>query len=77
MSSYLSPLGWEHINLSGDYLWPALSKARAGELRPVRPAASPLRAIYFIFPQDPFLRKNHSAGANLQNPAVAVASVWI
>jgi TnpA family transposase len=38
---YLSPLGWEHINLSGDYLWPALSKSRAGKLRPLRPGSSP------------------------------------
>ena len=20
--SYLSPLGWDHINLTGDYVWP-------------------------------------------------------
>jgi len=41
MLRFLSPLGWEHINLSGDYLWPALSKARAGKLRPLRPSSSP------------------------------------
>lgn len=22
--SHLSPLGWEHINLTGDYIWPEL-----------------------------------------------------
>jgi hypothetical protein len=25
---YLSPLGWEHINLTGDYLWRSSSKSR-------------------------------------------------
>jgi len=39
----LSPLGWEHINLTGDYVWSA-----AGEMtengdgfRPLRPAPDP------------------------------------
>jgi hypothetical protein len=40
---HLSPLGWEHINLTGDYVWSA-----AGEMtengdgfRPLRPASDP------------------------------------
>ncbi len=32
---YLSPLGWEHINLTGDYLW--RSSANAGKFRRLRP----------------------------------------
>ena len=38
---YLSPLGWEHINLTGDYLWRSRSVPAQGRFRPVRliPAA--------------------------------------
>jgi len=34
---YLSPLGWEHINLTGDYLWRNSAKIGAGRFRPLRP----------------------------------------
>lgn len=34
---YLSPLGWEHINLAGDYLWRSSAKIGAGKFRPLRP----------------------------------------
>ena len=34
---YLSPLGWEHINLTGDYLWRSSAKIGAGQFRPLRP----------------------------------------
>ena len=34
---YLSPLGWEHINLTGDYLWRNNAKIGAGKFRPLRP----------------------------------------
>jgi TnpA family transposase len=33
---YLSPLGWEHINLTGDYLWRSSAKIGAGKFRPLR-----------------------------------------
>jgi TnpA family transposase len=33
---YLSPLGWEHINLTGDYIWPQRQKESKGKLRPLR-----------------------------------------
>ncbi len=36
---YLSPLGWEHINLTGDYLWRSSAKIGAGKFRPLRPLA--------------------------------------
>lgn len=32
----LSPLGWEHINLTGDYLWRNGAKLRPGKFRPLR-----------------------------------------
>ena len=34
---YLSPLGWEHINLTGDYLWRGSTRIGAGKFRPLRP----------------------------------------
>lgn len=33
---YLSPLGWEHINLTGDYLWKGKVKVGSGRFRPLR-----------------------------------------
>lgn len=34
---YLSPLGWEHINLTGDYLWRSNAKIGNGKFRSLRP----------------------------------------
>lgn len=36
----LSPLGWEHINLTGDYLWHSNVKIGAGTFRPLQPLQS-------------------------------------
>ena len=37
---YLSPLGWEHINLTGDYIWQSnISKTGKGEFRSLRQSA--------------------------------------
>lgn len=33
---YLSPLGWEHINLTGDYIWRQNRKVESGQFRPLR-----------------------------------------
>lgn len=33
---YLSPLGWEHINLTGDYVWRQNRKNEDGQFRPLR-----------------------------------------
>jgi hypothetical protein len=41
---HLSPLGWEHINLTGDYVWHANKRVVKGRFRPLR------------LPQDPLLR---------------------
>jgi len=35
---YLSPLGWEHINLTGDYVWRQNRKVEDGKFRPLRNA---------------------------------------
>ena len=34
---YLSSLGWERINLTGDYLWRSSAKIGAVKFRPLRP----------------------------------------
>ncbi|WP_407209376.1 Tn3 family transposase [Enterobacter hormaechei] len=38
---YLSPLGWEHINLTGDYLWRS-SAHRRGQVQAATAAATGL-----------------------------------
>ncbi len=35
--SHLSSLGWEHINLTGDYIWRNNKKFAEGKYRPLRP----------------------------------------
>lgn len=37
LSQYLSPLGWEHINLMGDYFWRSSAKVGAGKFTALRP----------------------------------------
>ncbi|AOT05767.1 Tn3 family transposase [Arthrobacter sp. U41] len=36
---YLSPLGWEHINLTGDYTWRSSARIGTGKFRPLRSAS--------------------------------------
>ena len=38
---YLSPLGWEHINLTGDYVWRQNRKIGDGLFRPLRTPEKP------------------------------------
>ncbi len=38
---FLSPLGWEHINLTGDYTWPHVNHIKPGKYRPLRRPAKP------------------------------------
>jgi hypothetical protein len=38
--AHLSPIGWEHINLTGDYTWLATGRLRKGAFRPLRPFAA-------------------------------------
>lgn len=42
---YLSPLGWEHVNLTGDYLWRSNTKTGTGKFRPLRPLAGAQRTL--------------------------------
>jgi hypothetical protein len=34
--SHLSPAGWEHINLTGDYVWHANKRVAKGRFRSMR-----------------------------------------
>ena len=38
---YLSPLGWEHINLTGDYIWHQSKVIQQGKFRPLRTMQNP------------------------------------
>jgi hypothetical protein len=33
---HLAPLGWEHVNLTGDYVWRLDAGMKKGTLRPLR-----------------------------------------
>jgi hypothetical protein len=39
---HLSPLGWEHVNLTGDYAWEAEESLNPDHFRPLRTRASEL-----------------------------------
>jgi len=41
LSRYLSPLGWEHINLTGDYVWRQNRKINEGQFRPLQTRGNP------------------------------------
>jgi hypothetical protein len=41
MLRYLSPLGWEHINLTGDYVWRQSRNVEEGKFRPLRTGGNP------------------------------------
>jgi len=45
--AYLSPLGWEHVNLTGDYVWVADQSAvpTNDELRPLRTPPTPFPKV--------------------------------
>ncbi len=43
--AHLAPLGWQHINLTGDYLWDADNIQASDGFRPLRHmSATPLEA---------------------------------
>jgi hypothetical protein len=41
---HVAPLGWEHISLTGDYIWNRADQPASGELRPLRQTTSLLAA---------------------------------
>jgi hypothetical protein len=45
---HLSPLVWEHINLTSDYVWLQSRKMERGKFRPLRPFPQADRALYSV-----------------------------
>ena len=43
---HLSPLGWEHINLAGDYNWRQNKQVEQSDFRPLPPLNRPYRTIF-------------------------------
>ena len=41
LQQYMSPLGWEHINLTGDYVWRQNRNVDEGQFRPLRTRENP------------------------------------
>jgi hypothetical protein len=48
--AHLSPLGWEHINLTGDYVWHSNKRVAKGRFRPLR---SPKDSVTRLFRPHP------------------------
>jgi hypothetical protein len=46
--THLSPLGWEHINLTGDYIWHANKRVVKGGFRPLRKAQDSLSNLFTV-----------------------------
>ncbi|OJW19281.1 MAG: hypothetical protein BGO51_18020 [Rhodospirillales bacterium 69-11] len=42
--AHLAPLGWQHINLTGDYLWDASTNLGQDGFRPLRSTTAELLA---------------------------------
>jgi hypothetical protein len=38
---FLSPLSWQHLNLTGDYAWPRANHIKLGRYTPLRRSAEP------------------------------------
>lgn len=43
--AHLSPMGWAHISLTGDYLWDQAKRLNAGEFRPLNDPMSRLKLV--------------------------------
>lgn len=39
--TYVAPVHWHHINLTGDYIWRANKRVEKGGFRSLRPVARP------------------------------------
>jgi hypothetical protein len=43
--THLSPMGWVHISLTGDYLWDQAKRLPAGEFRPLNDPMARLKLV--------------------------------
>lgn len=60
--SHMSPLGWEHINLTGDYIWKSNRIPASGKfsrLRPAKVERSKKTLTYnnFLYPNGPLIHR--------------------
>ena len=46
--THLSPLSWEHINLTGDYVWHANKRVAKGGFRPLRKTQDSLSNLFTV-----------------------------
>ena len=53
LPQHLSPLGWEHINLTGDYIWRQSRALAQGKFQAVATADRPLAYDFFRFLRRP------------------------
>jgi len=44
LAKHVAPLGWEHIGLTGDYVWSSVDQPAGGSFRPLRRRDSMLAA---------------------------------
>jgi hypothetical protein len=44
-------LGWEHINLTGDYVWHVNKRVTKGGFRPLRKAQDSLSNLFTVQPE--------------------------
>ena len=57
------PLGWEHINLTGDYNWRQNKQVEQGDFRPLPPLNRPERTILPVSWRGPLLASGRSGNA--------------
>ena len=48
--AHLSPLGWEHINLTGDYVWHSNKRVAKGRFRPLRSPKDSMTRLFTLQP---------------------------
>ncbi len=86
--THLSPLGWEHINLSGDYVWRTNLKLGQGKYRALRSVNSNMYknrlsvGIISVFQADPIFSVTSFCGpyagtANTASVTVSCRRCWL
>jgi hypothetical protein len=68
---HLSPLGWEHINLTGDYVWRQHKLVEQGKFRPLRIGCSPRLSVRFF----PFREQTPIPSARDNMPSKEVSAL--
>ena len=72
---HMSPLGWEHISLTGDYVWPQSRQVGPGKFRPLRTRNEAKRTIFPFREQTPMCQRTDGKG--LERPPLVRESRWL